>query len=118
MAYGVAVENAEKIKQVYDSLDETRLSDTAKKIYSQALSTTADLDAREQKIIEEVEEEEEDIPSPPPTLEEQEETEDKSNLYRDNTKNLNLQIDKLQEITKRLKGMTNQLRRMKNEYNK
>ena len=51
------IERAEKIKQVYDSLDETRLSDTAKKIYSQALSTTADLDAREQKIIEEVEEE-------------------------------------------------------------
>ena len=71
------------------------------------------------EYIEDVEDEDEqDIPVPPPTIEEQETTEDKSNLYRDNTKNLNLQIDKLNEITQRIKGMTNQLRRMKREYHK
>ena len=50
------IERAEKIKEVYDKLDNTRLNPEAKKIYAQALSTTADLDVREQQLITELEE--------------------------------------------------------------
>ncbi len=49
-------ERAEKIRQVYDSLDATKLGDKSKKVIAQALSSTADLDAREQKLISEIEE--------------------------------------------------------------
>ena len=50
------IERAEKIKNIYDKLDQTKLTPEAKKIYAQALSTTNDLDSREQKLIEEIEE--------------------------------------------------------------
>lgn len=49
-------DRANKIKEIYDSLDNTKLSDPAKKMMAQALSSTADLDAREQKLINELEE--------------------------------------------------------------
>ena len=70
------------------------------------------------EYIEEEEEVEQDIPVPPPTMEEEEETQDQSNLYRENVKNLNLHIQKLKDITDKLKGMPNQIRRMKREYRK
>jgi hypothetical protein len=47
---------ANKIKEIYDSLDNTKINDSAKKMIAQALSSTSDLDAREQKYIKEVEE--------------------------------------------------------------
>ena len=47
---------ANKIKEIYDSLDNTKINDSAKKMIAQALSSTSDLDAREQKLISEVEE--------------------------------------------------------------
>ena len=50
------IERAEKIKEIYDKLDNTKLDPRGKKIIAQALSSTADLDAREQKLIEELEE--------------------------------------------------------------
>lgn len=50
------LERANKIKEIYDSLDSTKLDPDAKKMIAQALSSTADLDAREQKLIQEVEE--------------------------------------------------------------
>ena len=43
-------ERANKIKEIYDSLDNTKLSPEGKKIYAQALYSTADLDAREAKL--------------------------------------------------------------------
>ena len=50
------IDRANKIKEIYDSLDNTKLSPEAKKLMAQALSSTADLDAREQKLISEIEE--------------------------------------------------------------
>ena len=50
------IERANKIKEIYDSLDNTKLGPDAKKMMAQALSTTNDLDGREQKLIEEIEE--------------------------------------------------------------
>ena len=49
-------ERANKIKEIYDSLDNTKISPEAKKTISQALSSTSDLDAREQKLISEIRE--------------------------------------------------------------
>ena len=50
------LERAKKIKQIYDSLDATKLGPEAKKIYAQALSVTNDLDGRDEKLTNEVEE--------------------------------------------------------------
>ena len=50
------IERANKIKEIYDSLDSTKLDPKGKKMIAQALSTTSDLDAREQKLISEIEE--------------------------------------------------------------
>ncbi len=50
------IERAKKIKEIYDSLDATKLGPKAKKIYAQALSVTNDLDGRDEKLTNEVEE--------------------------------------------------------------
>ena len=52
--------------------------------------------------------------TPPPTLEEEEEEESKDTLYKDGVPRLQIQINKLKEITERMKDMTAQIRRMKN----
>ena len=49
------------------------------------------------EYVEEAEEEQEEE-TPPPTLEEERETEDSSNLYRDNQRNLNISIRNLRKL--------------------
>ena len=50
------IERANKIKEIHESLDNTKISPAAKKMLAQALSSTADLDSREQQLISELEE--------------------------------------------------------------
>ena len=49
-------ERAEKIKEVYESLDNTTIGPKGKKTIAQALSSTANLDEREQSLIDNLEE--------------------------------------------------------------
>ena len=56
--------------------------------------------------------------NPPPTVEEEAETENQDTLYKDGVPNLQLQINRLKDITKSMKEMSAQIRRMKDEYNK
>ena len=50
------IDRANKIQEIHNSLDRTKLSPEGKKTVAQALSSTADLDTREQKLISELEE--------------------------------------------------------------
>jgi hypothetical protein len=54
------------------------------------------------EYVQDPEDKEEDrkdkVVNPPPTLEEEQETEDDSNLYRDNQKNLNISIRNLRKL--------------------
>ena len=51
------------------------------------------------EYVQDPEDKEEDSKvNPPPTLEEEQETEDDSNLYRDNQKNLNISIRNLRKL--------------------
>ena len=50
------IDRANKIQEIHNSLDRTKLNDAGKKTVAQALSSTADLDTREQTLISELEE--------------------------------------------------------------
>ena len=49
------IDRAKKIQQIHDSLDNTKIDPRSKRTIAQALSSTADLDSREQKLISELE---------------------------------------------------------------